>query len=182
MSESICARCGEKIRDADAFGIISWNLQERSGKSLESNPFSSCVFCESCMIRAKLFLKKRVIKDEQELGEEKGKKKSINHAKIRELKESGLGYKEIAKELGMKPTAVSHSLSRYKDYTMGELKGIKQRRKVDHGKIRALKNAGWSVKEIAEEMGMNPGSVSVSLHDHPNIIEEQEEEYWGKKF
>lgn len=45
-------------------------------------------------------------------------------------------------------------------------------KRVDHGKIRALKNAGWSNKDIADEMHMTPGAVATSLSTHKNLIEE----------
>lgn len=47
-----------------------------------------------------------------------------------------------------------------------------KRKRVDHGKIRALKNAGWSNKDIADEMHMTPGAVATSLSTHKNLIEE----------
>lgn len=43
------------------------------------------------------------------------------------------------------------------------------RRRVDHGKIRALKNAGWSNKDIAEEMDMTPNAVANSLCTHKTM-------------
>jgi len=45
-------------------------------------------------------------------------------------------------------------------------------RRIDHRKIRALKNAGWSNKEIADEMHMTPGAVANSLSTHKKLIEE----------
>lgn len=57
----------------------------------------------------------------------------------------------------------------------GAKKGKEQkaeRKRVDHRKIRALKNAGWSNKEIAEEMHMTPGAVANSLSTHKELIEE----------
>lgn len=47
-----------------------------------------------------------------------------------------------------------------------------ERRKIDHRKIRALKNAGWSNKKIAEEMHMKPNAVALSLYQHKELIEE----------
>jgi len=47
-----------------------------------------------------------------------------------------------------------------------------KRKRVDHGKIRALKNAGWSNKDIADEMHMTPGAVANSLSTHKKLIEE----------
>ncbi len=48
----------------------------------------------------------------------------------------------------------------------------KKRERVDHGKIRALKNAGWSNKDIADEMHMTPNAVANSLSTHKELIEE----------
>lgn len=48
----------------------------------------------------------------------------------------------------------------------------KKRERIDHGKIRALKNAGWSNKDIADEMHMTPGAVANSLSTHKELIEE----------
>jgi len=47
-----------------------------------------------------------------------------------------------------------------------------QRRAIDHRKIRALKTAGWSNKDIAGEMHMTPAAVAVSLSTHKELIEE----------
>ncbi len=46
-----------------------------------------------------------------------------------------------------------------------------RRRKIDHGKIRALKNAGWSNKDIAGEMHMTPAAVANSLCTHKELID-----------
>ena len=57
----------------------------------------------------------------------------------------------------------------------GAKSGIKkehERKRIDHRKIRALKNAGWPNQKIAEEMHMTPGSVSNSLSTHKELIEE----------
>lgn len=50
-----------------------------------------------------------------------------------------------------------------------------ERKRIDHRKIRALKNAGWSNKEIADEMHMTPGGVANSLSTHKELIEELKE-------
>lgn len=39
----------------------------------------------------------------------------------------------------------------------------KKRKRLDMGKIMALKKAGWSNKAIAEEMGMTSGAVAVAI-------------------
>ena len=42
----------------------------------------------------------------------------------------------------------------------------KGRKRIDIGKIMALKNAGWSNIKIADEMGMNPQSVANAIYQH----------------
>ena len=41
-----------------------------------------------------------------------------------------------------------------------------KRRMIDVGKVLALRNAGWSIKAIAEEMGFNEGSINQVIHRH----------------
>ena len=38
-----------------------------------------------------------------------------------------------------------------------------EKKKIDIGKIMALKNAGWKVKDIADEMHMEPQAVSNAI-------------------
>lgn len=47
----------------------------------------------------------------------------------------------------------------------------KQRYKIDYGKIMALKNAGWPVSKIAEEMGMAAQAVSTAIYQYKNRTE-----------
>lgn len=53
--------------------------------------------------------------------------------------------------------------------------GEKQKRaaKVDHGKICALRKAGWSVKEICAEMHISPATVFNHLKMEKGNEEEQ---------
>ena len=49
----------------------------------------------------------------------------------------------------------------------GACRGKKGRKvSIDYGKIMALKDAKWSNKDIAEEMGMTPESVAVAVHNY----------------
>lgn len=42
----------------------------------------------------------------------------------------------------------------------------RRKKKIDIGKIMALKNAGWKVKDIADEMHMEPQAVSNAIWRH----------------
>lgn len=55
------------------------------------------------------------------------------------------------------------------------------RRKIDYGKIEALANAGWSSKDIAEEMGMTTKQVVDARYRINNGIVKVKHEYLEKK-
>lgn len=53
--------------------------------------------------------------------------------------------------------------------------GGADRRHIDMGKVHALKDAGWSVKKIAEEMGVSQGMIYERLKEEREKEEEQNE-------
>lgn len=53
--------------------------------------------------------------------------------------------------------------------------GGTDRRHIDMGKVHALKDAGWSVKKIAEEMGVSQGMIYERLKEEREKEEEQYE-------
>ena len=53
--------------------------------------------------------------------------------------------------------------------------GGTDRRHIDMGKVHALKDAGWSVKKIAEEMGVSQGMIYERLKEEREKEEEQNE-------
>lgn len=82
-----------------------------------------------------------------------------------DVKASGLPDNEIPSEDKKEPQRDEQKAKR------GTRKKT-ERRQIDHRKIRALKNAGWSNKDIAGEMHMTPVAVAVSLSTHKELIEE----------
>lgn len=61
---------------------------------------------------------------------------------------------------------------RDKERAKGGTKKKPGQKRIDHRKIRALKNARWSNQEIAEEMHMTPNGVSNFLSTQKELIEE----------
>lgn len=53
--------------------------------------------------------------------------------------------------------------------------GGTDRRMIDMGKVHALKNAGWSVKKIAEEMGTSQATIYDRLKEEREKEEERNE-------
>lgn len=54
--------------------------------------------------------------------------------------------------------------------------GGTDRRMIDMGKVHALKDAGWSVKKIAEEMGVSQGMIYERLKEEREKAEEEQNE------
>ena len=54
--------------------------------------------------------------------------------------------------------------------------GGMDRRMIDMGKVHALKDAGWSVKKIAEEMGVSQGMIYERLKEEREKAEEEQYE------
>ena len=54
--------------------------------------------------------------------------------------------------------------------------GGTDRRQIDMGKVHALKDAGWSVKKIAEEMGVSQGMIYERLKEEREKAEEEQYE------
>lgn len=54
--------------------------------------------------------------------------------------------------------------------------GGTDRRMIDMGKVHALKNAGWSVKKIAEEMGTSQATICDRLKEEREQMEVEEYE------
>ena len=52
----------------------------------------------------------------------------------------------------------------------------RSRKQIDIGKIMALKNAGWKVKDIADEMHMEPSAVSNAIWRHNKSLEGKDNE------
>lgn len=49
-----------------------------------------------------------------------------------------------------------------------------KKRKLDIGKVMALKNAGWSVDSIADEMGYSKGTIYNAICDYKKKAEKEE--------
>lgn len=54
--------------------------------------------------------------------------------------------------------------------------GGTDRRMIDMGKVHALKNAGWSVKKIAEEMGTSQATIYDRLKEEREQMEAEDDE------
>ncbi len=131
MIKIVCDRCGREIRDGNV-GYIATNWRSMAdGSLLGDNPHEQKHFCASCMKKIEDF----VIKIPENVIKTAGSV-SETFENVSNAGESVSVCEEPA-----------------------EIPNVK-RRKIDVGKIMALKNAGWKNKDIADEMNMSPQMVA----------------------
>lgn len=137
MIRIICDRCGSTITDTGKTGYISLMHRQGAEGTLEGdNEFEQCHFCDTCMGQVGEF---------------------IRH------------YKGDTTEPARNPTEAEEPAQETSEAgepspQAGAGRGKKGRnRSIDYGKIMALKEARWSSKRIAEEMGMTPGAVDAAV-------------------
>lgn len=148
MIRILCDRCGADISNSHKIGYIAWNFKEFvMGDLLQENAFENKHYCSDCMNQIHDF---------------------ISH-KAESLTGSVGAFEPADDEI---PSKDEKDAQRDKEKAKTADKNEPKRKRVDHGKIRALKNAGWSNKDIADEMHMTPGAVANSLSTHKELIEE----------
>lgn len=80
-----------------------------------------------------------------------GQKQLYDHDEIISLYQQGVHYKAIAERLGCSYATVSCAITKWKNQEKKKADEIYA--ELDTGKIRALAYGGWSLKDIAEEVG-----------------------------
>lgn len=113
-------------------------------------------------------VKKSVVgKSEKEIVSVKGSKK-LSDVKKEGKAEVKEGLPEAAPVIEVTPEAVAEipsiSQEQVEDAKQTAEKYKKPRKKIDHGKVKALASAGWSAKEIAAEMHCAEVTIYKILH------------------
>lgn len=145
MIRILCDRCGSDISDSHKIGYIAWNFKEFViGDLLQENVFENKHYCSDCMEQIHDFISHKA-----------------------EPLTGSVGASEPADD--EIPSEDEKGEQRDNERAKTATKLAETRKRVDHGKIRALKNAGWSNKKIADEMHMTPGAVANSLSTHKNL-------------
>lgn len=88
-----------------------------------------------------------------------------------------ISFKETSssKETGDKPAEYPTKGAPLIDLPQTDEQPTKPRRKIDIGKILALRDAGWTYLEIADEMGMSSAAVSQAVYAYRRKHERNEE-------
>ncbi len=143
MIKYVCDRCGKDISDNERFGYIGISIRDKeTGEVVAINDdFAECDYCDSCVEEIKAFIRN------------KPKKKVINRTKIviKDDENVSKSTETVAKQPAVKAENEQQA---------------KKKNKIDVPKIFALKNAGWSVEKIAEEMRISKQSIYHHLQRH----------------
>lgn len=151
MIRLFCDRCGEDITKdaATKVGYVALNFRKGfMGELTGDNPLEHKHFCNNCMDEITRFVSQ---KEKEPLSASVG------------------AVEQPDDEI---PSDDDKEAQRDNERAQGGKEKPQPRKRIDHGKIRALKNAGWSNKDIADEMHMTPGAVANSLSTHKELIEE----------
>ena len=143
MIKLICDRCGAEIKDQNRIGYVSVNYRLGiDGELTDENPFEYFHFCPKCITEITSF----ATKAEEE---KKPEKQEVLTGWVEQIKQGEQ----------MEP-------SEEPEPEQKKARGTKRGRKgsIDHGKVLALFNAGWSHKAISEEMNISLDSVRNSLY------------------
>lgn len=149
MIKYYCDRCGADMSRERVLGYISLNTKDKAEKELrEDNEFEKWHFCKNCMYDIRRYVRAHPVKtcEEPSQNEEKRdqneEKCDQNEEKRSEPAESGVKQPE----------------------TVQDQKESKPQKRIDTGKIMALKKAGWRNKDIADEMHMTPNEVASAIY------------------
>jgi len=151
-----CDRCGADMSRERVLGYISLNTKDKAEKELrEDNEFEKWHFCKSCMHDIRRYVRANPVKTCEEPSQNE-EKRDQNEEK-RDQNEEKCGQNEEKRsepaESGVKQPE-----------TVQDQNESKPQKRIDTGKIMALKKAGWRNKDIADEMHMTPNAVASAIY------------------
>ena len=140
MIKIICDRCGAEMKEDEEAGYVAIGVNNNplSDEAKYDAGWIENHFCADCINKIRDFMKSASV---------------IDHAP------------EPTPKVKTKPTTKPPDILSVTPG--GEIEQLefkpKGRRKIDIGKIMALKNAGWNYQEIGEEMGIDATAVGQAI-------------------
>lgn len=158
MVKVFCDRCCGMIDRSGWIGHISWTVNDGGLDGMPGpDAFKGHHFCMECMA-AILEAVQGGGAPKESRGEEASRKSEGDVSwKPGRSGEEGAPRKSEGEDVSGKPGGGTDA---------GGQEAGKGRRRIDIGKVTALRNAGWSVAKIADEMGMHPQSIVNAIHRH----------------
>lgn len=171
MIQIVCDRCKKKLDPGQRPGYVALdyiNFKEDGWDLAGANPCERMHFCRECMDKIRQFVMNPP-ESVSELLESAGR-----------LLESMSGPRESVIELPENVSELMESLKESRENVSGSPENVSEpektvtepdppeekkagRKRVDYGKIMALRNAGWDNARIADEMGMSKAAVATAI-------------------
>lgn len=187
MIKVICDRCGKEIAAPGKTGYLAWNFREGHGGDLiGNNVLEDRDYCDKCMGTNFDFIDRKPEKtDPAETGtidmiSSGGQEENVPETgdSFRKKGESIPEIMQSDPETAAGETEITEGTRDSSGSSAGK-KGIRQqtgkprRNSVDIGKIMALRDAGWSINKIADDMGLSKQSVWNAISRWKKAQEEQ---------
>lgn len=141
MIRYFCDRCGKDLDKEKRIGYIAVNTKDKAEGDLKGE--NDFENCHYCA--------------------------SCTDAIKKFIRKSSEESAELVKEAAPKASMQKERMDEAESDSADDNRG--GRKRIDTGKILALKNAGWSVKDIADEMHLTPQQVSSQLYLHKKKTE-----------
>lgn len=145
-----CNRCGKEIDINLGVGFIHFGCMNPFDSippfDIDNSVSNRAHYCEDCMSEIWNFMQNRP-------------------------EESASEVERTENEIDDAMKAVRDSRKQLTEIHNSEAEDPKKQQHIDIGKIMALKNAGWSVAKIADEMGMQPQAVSNAIYQQKKRME-----------
>ena len=167
MLRIICDRCGKEIPMPGRTGYLAWNFRNGHGGDLiGKNALEDRDYCETCMGAIFDFIERKT-----------GAADASREAAVSENREFEKAEEEMDSSGRGQQAQIPKKKRRPAKYENQEVPvETKGRKKVDIGKILALRNAGWGIARIADDESMTEAAVRTAIYRHEKRIKEESEE------
>lgn len=153
MVKYYCDRCGKDLTKERRIGYIAINARDKAdGDLVEDNEFEKCHYCQKCISAVKRFL---ISAPDEACAEPKSDENTQNETEI----------VQNEPENTQNETEIAQNEPENDQIDPADGKAGKRKR-IDIGKIMALRNANWQVKDIADEMHLTPLQVSQAIYNY----------------
>ncbi len=174
MIRIICDRCGSTIETKSDIGYIAWNFRRgQDGNLAGENKFEGCHFCRDCMKEIRAFIQERKRPDterkEPEASKEDGRAEPEKQDPVTGDGKNVIKEAKSVSKTGQTVTKEDKSVSKTGQTVtkeagnVSETKKEKKRKTIDIGRVMALKKAGWTNAQIADDIGVETSSVAGAI-------------------
>lgn len=96
---------------------------------------------------------------------QKEKELKFSNAEMHEMRMKGRTMENLAEEVGMSVPGLSNRLRRWREREGVESVPMERRLKFSNAEMHAMRQKGWTIKDLAEEVGLSTGAMSLRLRN-----------------